>query len=84
MPSSIRPKTRNPSPDELFARKELGEELGRALALLSFAEREVLTLHYKEGLTFEEIGEMLGKSRNTVKSQQRRAVEKLRTLLIGG
>ncbi len=51
-----------PLPDELFARKELGEELNRAIATLSFSEREVLTLHYEEGLTFEEIGEMLGRS----------------------
>src|SRR3989344_5293896 len=75
-------KDPEPLPDDLFARNELGEELGRALAILSFAEREVLTLHYEEGLTFEEISEMLGKSRNTVKSQQRRAVEKLRALLL--
>ena len=71
-----------PLPDELYARQELGNELAGALVQLSTIEREVLTLHYEQELTFEEMAEMLGKSRNTLKSQHRRAIEKLRQVLI--
>jgi|SRR3989344_769676 len=71
-----------PLPDELFARQELVGELEKALQQLSLPEREVLTLHYEEGLTFDEIAEILTKSRNTVKSQHLRALQKLRSILI--
>ena len=43
--------------------------------------REVLVLHYQEEMTFEEIGKVLGKSPNTVKSQHRRAIMELRKML---
>jgi RNA polymerase sigma-70 factor, ECF subfamily len=70
-----------PLPDELFARRALGAELAGALLKLSFSERELLSLHYTEGLTFDEIGAILDKSRNTLKSQHLRALVKLRVLL---
>jgi RNA polymerase sigma factor (sigma-70 family) len=43
--------------------------------------QEVIILHYQEELTFEEIGKILNKSPNTVKSQHRRALLELRKLL---
>jgi RNA polymerase sigma-70 factor (ECF subfamily) len=43
--------------------------------------REVLTLRYQEEMTFEEIGKILDKSLNTVKSQHRRAIIELRKIL---
>jgi RNA polymerase sigma-70 factor (ECF subfamily) len=73
-----------PLPDEIFARKELGQELLLALATLTFSEREILTLHYESGLTFDDIGEILARPKNTVKSIHRRALQKLRTWFTGG
>ena len=43
--------------------------------------QEVLTLRYQEEMTFEEIGKILNKSLNTVKSQHRRAIIELRRML---
>jgi RNA polymerase sigma-70 factor (ECF subfamily) len=52
--------------------------LRQVLETLSPAYREVLTLRYGEELTFDEIGKILDKSLNTVKSQHRRALIELR------
>ena len=43
--------------------------------------QEVLTLRYQEEMTFEEIGKILNKSLNTVKSQHRRAIIELRRII---
>jgi RNA polymerase sigma-70 factor (ECF subfamily) len=40
--------------------------------------RSVLILHYEEELTFEEIGNVMNKPMNTVKSWHRRAINKLK------
>lgn len=42
--------------------------------------RSVLILHYEEELTFEEIGNIMNKPMNTVKSWHRRAINKLKNL----
>ena len=42
---------------------------------------EILTLHYQEEMSFEEIGKILNKPLNTVKSQHRRAIIELRKML---
>ena len=67
-----------PLPDEIFARAEEKTLLDNALKKLSISEREVLLLHYSEHLTFDEIGKILEKSLNTVKSRHRRALIELR------
>lgn len=64
-------------PHKQAIRKEEYEQLAHALSELSPAYREVVFLHYQEGLTFDEIGTYLGKSRNTTKSQHRRALHLL-------
>ncbi|MDO8521336.1 MAG: sigma-70 family RNA polymerase sigma factor [bacterium] len=68
----------DPLPDELFRRKESEDALGVALDKISTLSREVLVLHYHHELTFDEVGQILGKSLNTVKSQHRRALFALR------
>ncbi len=70
-----------PLPDEIFARKELTKELESILDILPPSDRAILTLHYSDGLTFEEIAEILGKPMNTVKSRHRRALLRLRDFL---
>ncbi|MEI7709708.1 MAG: sigma-70 family RNA polymerase sigma factor [bacterium] len=56
------------------------EFLDRILEKLQTSYREVLTLHYQENMTFDEIGKVLNKPLNTVKSQHRRALIELRKL----
>ena len=67
--------------DELFARMEDTEVLNRSLQKLSQGAREILLLHYTSGLTFLEIGEILGEPQNTVKSRHHRAIRSLRNIL---
>jgi RNA polymerase sigma-70 factor (ECF subfamily) len=70
-----------PLPDELFAQIENAESVTRAVEQLSPRQREVLTLHYTNHLTFEEIGRLLKEPTNTVKSRHHRALAALRQLL---
>ncbi len=70
-----------PLPDELAAQEETAEALDRAMAHLPPKQQAVVLLHDAEGLTFQEIGDSLHESLNTVKSRYRRAVERLKILL---
>lgn len=67
--------------DELFARRQDVEALQKAVEALPVEAREILLLHYTNGLTFLEIGEMLGQPQNTVKSRHHRAIQSLKKLL---
>jgi RNA polymerase sigma-70 factor (ECF subfamily) len=69
-------------PDELFEKKESEENLKSALLKLSENQRFIIYLHINEELTFEEIAEIINKPMNTVKSQYRRAISKLKNILI--
>jgi len=55
--------------------------LTKRLAELPEHYQTVLTLHYQEGLTFQEIGLVMNKPLNTVKSWHRRAQQLLKTLM---
>ena len=68
-------------PDEIFAKQESEDRLKKALSQLSESQNLIIYLHINEELTFEEIAEIIGKPMNTVKSQYRRVIEKLRGLL---
>lgn len=70
-----------PLPDELVERARGAAALERLIAQLSPAYREVVLLHAKEGLTFEEVGHVVGRPLNTVKSQYRRGLAEIRKLL---
>lgn len=71
-----------PLPDEIFQRKELAEELNRALEKIRSDFREIVFLHYVENLTFQEISEIIDKPINTVKSWHRRAIISLQKFFI--
>ncbi|HTE48746.1 MAG TPA: sigma-70 family RNA polymerase sigma factor [Candidatus Paceibacterota bacterium] len=62
-------------------RVEDSQFLNNMLEKLNHNYRDVLVLHYQEEMTFAEIGEILGKSLNTVKSQHRRAIAELRKMI---
>lgn len=70
-----------PQPDVLFETTERVEFITHALSLLSPLYREILTLHYREEFTLQEISGLLDIPLNTVKSRDRRALQALRELL---
>lgn len=67
-----------PLPDEIAALAEDKDSLNKLLAGLSALQREVIVLHYGESLTFNEIGNILGKPLQTVKSWHWRALQALK------
>lgn len=68
-------------PDELVASIDDAKILEEFLDQLSPDYRTVMILHYQENMTFDEIGKILDKPLNTVKSHHRRALEKLREII---
>jgi RNA polymerase sigma-70 factor (ECF subfamily) len=68
-------------PDEEFIRSENKKVVEDLFEKLPPNYREVLTLYYHEELDFTEIGQILQKSVNTVKSQHRRGLILLRKIL---
>jgi len=68
-------------PDEALQKLEDKEFLDKILGKLRIDYKEILILHYQEEMTFEEISKILNKPLNTIKSQCRRAIIKLRELL---
>ncbi len=61
-----------------FDREVSKEILEESLAKLPIERRAIVILHDIDGLTFEEIGRVMGKPMNTVKSHYRRALLALR------
>jgi RNA polymerase sigma-70 factor (ECF subfamily) len=72
-----------PLPDQVFEQALTHEVLEKTLDTLSYDQKSVVLLHDMEGMTFEEIGEALGRPMNTVKSHYRRAILSLREALKG-
>jgi len=74
--------TKGPSPPEEIARELLLSELEESLKELPEREREILELRYglkgREPLTLEEIGRLLGISRERVRQLEAQALERLR------
>ena len=71
----------SPSPEKLYESKEIGNAIQFALGRLSEKLRTVIVLKEIEGLSYEEISEVLDVSIGTVKSRISRAREKLKELL---
>ncbi|MFM1945187.1 MAG: hypothetical protein RI897_4169 [Verrucomicrobiota bacterium] len=69
------------SPDEWLVRREDEERFMLALRSLSPAHREVLLLHFLEGFSLQEIGEVVGVGVGTVKSRMHYAKQALRERL---
>lgn len=70
-----------PLQPEIFENAALTEIVNRALEEIHPDHRAVLLLHYREGMTFDEIAMIVHRPMNTVKSWHRRALMKLRDIL---
>lgn len=68
-------------PDEVYQKLQDKEMLNKVLDELPDNYKIVLTLYYQEDMTFKEIGEVLNKPLNTVKSYHHRALIMLRNIL---
>lgn len=68
-------------PDEMSARRELSTVLQRAMNKLSEKHRAIIVLREIEGLSYEEMSEVLGISKGTVMSRLFHARQNLQTLL---
>ena len=69
-------------PDEALSKLEDTEFLSKLINNLPENYKTVLILHYQEEMTFMEIGEILNKPLNTVKSYHQRAIMSLRKMII--
>jgi len=71
----------NPLSDEEISKLEEKKIINKYLDKLNEIEKTIIMLHFEEELTFKEIGEVLGKPLNTVKSYNRRGLLKLKDFL---
>jgi RNA polymerase sigma factor (sigma-70 family) len=69
-----------PLPDKTLEKLQDKELLDSLISRLPTDYQTVLLLYYQEDMTFAEIGQMLSKPLNTVKSHHRRALEQLRKM----
>jgi RNA polymerase sigma-70 factor (ECF subfamily) len=75
------PAPESERPDHTVERRAQAARLLRALALLPSEQREVIVLREERDLTLEQIAEIQGVGRETVKSRLRYALAKLREVL---
>ena len=71
-----------PLPHEDFERAELVKVTDEILEELHPDHRAVIIMHYREDLTFNEIADVMNKPMNTVKSWHRRALGKLKKVMV--
>jgi RNA polymerase sigma-70 factor, ECF subfamily len=71
----------SPSPDRLYESKEINDAIQLALSRLSAKLKVVIVLREIEGLSYDEIADVLDVSTGTVKSRISRAREELKELL---
>ncbi len=72
-----------PSPEVRYRSKEIGQAIQAALDQLSKPSRAVIVLKEIEGLSYEEIADVLNTSVGTIKSRLSRTREELRRILRG-
>jgi RNA polymerase sigma-70 factor (ECF subfamily) len=81
-PTGISPRRLGMDPARALADRELREQLDAALAQLSPAHRAVLTLREVEGLSYQEMADVVGCSIGTIMSRLFHARKKMQALLI--
>ncbi|MEN3026621.1 MAG: sigma-70 family RNA polymerase sigma factor [Chlorobiota bacterium] len=78
------PHASTPTPEQLHEREEFERYFHRLLASLPEKQRETFVLRYIEGLSYEEISQMLGTSIGGLKANYFLAVRKLARALLNG
>lgn len=71
----------SPRPERLAHGRELGERLEQSLERLPENYRAILVLREYEGLSYEEMGRVLGLPKGTVESRLFRARERLKEMM---
>jgi RNA polymerase sigma-70 factor (ECF subfamily) len=71
-----------PLADSLLDEQDADARVSELLDALSPAQKATVVMHVMEGLTFREIGEVLGQPMETVKTRYRRAISQLTKLLV--
>jgi RNA polymerase sigma-70 factor, ECF subfamily len=74
----LNPAADQPSPSENILRDECDHALERAMERLPEEYRRVIQLRYREGQSFEQIGESLARSPNSARKLWARAIERLK------
>ena len=72
------------NPSEAVLQQERRQEVQKALLKLSDEHREILTLRYMNGLTYEQLQAVLSVGAGTVKSRLARAKKSLQNILKSG
>ena len=70
------------SASKLIENNENIATIQKALNAISIENRTIVLLHNGEEMTFEEIAEVIGKPMNTIKSQYRRSLMKLKESIV--
>lgn len=60
---------------------ETGDQLNRAMAVLSYRERKIVVAHTKDDMTFKKIGELIGVSESQVSRIYKKAIDKIKSNL---
>lgn len=71
-----------PLAEQVTADREEFERILQAMAGLSTSTQHILTMHYIEQVSYQEIAEQLGTSAHRVRALAHKAVAKLRSILI--
>ena len=71
------------NPEQSAIRREESLKLYRAISQLPYEQREVIVLHLHGSMKFTQIAKLRGVSVNTIRSQYRYGINKLRSLLNG-
>ena len=71
-----------PAPGDPYAALAERDSLSRAILRLSVQDRQMILLYYYQELSMREIGQILGKSENTVIQRVSRARARLKKLLL--
>jgi RNA polymerase sigma-70 factor (ECF subfamily) len=72
------------NPPEAAVQAEQRQQIAKAILQLSDEHREILTLRYINGLSYEQLQEVLGVGMGTVKSRLARAKKSLQNILKSG
>ena len=79
--AGFEPVDAQPTPENIYEQHSAQAQLQAVIASLPKEQQAMLSLRYGDGLSYEQLAEMLNLNLGTVKSKLNRAKEKLRALL---